>query len=134
MRAYLFPAYLSFLVTLCAMMTGCGSKPPAVAPEAPKVTVMQPVERQLSDHEEFNGWMAADATVNVRARVRGHITEVNFTDGQYVKKGDLLFELDPRPFQAEIGKARDSLKVFESQKTAADKEESRLKILQSKGG
>ena len=71
---------------------------------------MHPEQRELSDHEEFNGWMAADKTVEVRARVRGHIQKVNFTDGQYVKKGDLLFELDPRPFQAEIGKARDSSK------------------------
>jgi RND family efflux transporter MFP subunit len=51
-----------------------------------------------------------------------------------VKKGDLLYELDPRPFQAEIDKTRDELKVFEAQKTAADKEEARLKILLSKGG
>jgi multidrug efflux system membrane fusion protein len=111
------------------------TKPPAdVVAEAPKVTVVRPEQRELSDHEEFNGWMAADKTVDVRARVRGHITKVNFTDGQYVKAGDLLFELDPRPFQAEIGKARDSLKVFEAQKTAADKEEARLKLLLTKGG
>jgi RND family efflux transporter MFP subunit len=66
--------------------------------------------------------------------VRGHIKSVNFTDGQYVKKGDLLFELDPRPFQAEIGKASDSLRVFEAQKTAVDKEQVRLELLQTKGG
>ena len=60
--------------------------------------------------------------------------KLTFTDGQYVKKGDLLFELDPRPFQAEIGKTRDNLKVFEAQKTAADKEEARLRMLQTKGG
>ena len=40
--------------------------------------------------------------------MKGHIKKIHFTDGQYVKKGDLLFELDPRPFEAEIGKARDS--------------------------
>jgi multidrug efflux system membrane fusion protein len=78
--------------------------------------------------------MAADKTVEVRARVRGHIQKVNFADGQYVKKGDLLFELDPRPFQAEVGKTRDSLKIFEAQKSAADKEEARLRVLQAKGG
>jgi RND family efflux transporter MFP subunit len=116
------------------MVAGCGETPIVVAPDAPKVTVMQPEQRQLSDHEEFNGWMAADKTVEVRARVRGHIQTVNFSDGQYVKKGDLLFELDPRPYQAEIGKARDSIRVFEAQKTAADKEESRLRMLEAKGG
>jgi RND family efflux transporter MFP subunit len=129
MRPYIVPAYLSFSATLCALLTGCDSTPPAIAPEAPKVTVMRPVERQLADHEEFNGWMAADATVEVRARVRGHITKVNFTDGQYVKKGDLLFELDPRPFQAEIGKAQDKIRIYEAQKIAADKDVERYREL-----
>jgi RND family efflux transporter MFP subunit len=134
MRLHLFLILGLPTVILCTSMVGCGSTPPAVTPEAPRVTVMHPEQRQLTDYEEFNGWMAADKTVDVRARVRGHITKVNFTDGQYVKKGDLLFELDPRPFQAEIGKATDSLKIFEAQKTAADKEEARLRALQTKGG
>jgi RND family efflux transporter MFP subunit len=95
---------------------------------------MHPEQRELTDHEEFNGWMAAEDKVEVRSRVKGHINKVHFTDGQFVKKGDLLFELDPRPFEAEIGKASDTLKVYEAQKVAADKEEARLKILQSKGG
>jgi RND family efflux transporter MFP subunit len=95
---------------------------------------MRPEQRELTDHEEFNGWMEAEDKVEVRSRVKGHIKKVHFTDGQFVKKGDLLFELDPRPFEAEIGKASDTLKVYEAQKTAADKEEARLKILQSKGG
>jgi RND family efflux transporter MFP subunit len=95
---------------------------------------MHPEQRELSDHEEFNGWMTADKSVEVRARVKGHIKKIHFTDGAYVKKGDLLFELDPRPFEAEIGKSRDSLKVYEAQKIAADKEEARLKALQRKGG
>jgi RND family efflux transporter MFP subunit len=113
---------------------GCGPEPVAVAPQPPKVTVMHPVARELSDHEEFNGWMAADKTVEVRSRVRGHIQKVHFTDGQYIRKGDLLFELDPRPFQAEIDKASNMLKVFAAQKVAADKEEARLRDLQTKGG
>jgi RND family efflux transporter MFP subunit len=95
---------------------------------------MHPIKRDLSEHEEFNGWMAADDKVEVRSRVKGHINKIDFTDGQYVKKGDLLYELDPRPFEAEIAKTRDELKVFEAQKTAADKEEARLRLLQTKGG
>jgi RND family efflux transporter MFP subunit len=95
---------------------------------------MQPQQRELSDHEEFNGWMGPDTLVEVRSRVKGHIKEIHFANGQFVKKGDLLFELDPRPFQAEIGKSRDTLKVYEAQKVAADKEEARLRLLQKKGG
>ena len=105
MRPQLASLFCLISVLLFLSMAGCGATEIEVVPEAPKVTVMHPQQRELSDHEEFNGWMAADKTVEVRARVRGHIQKVNFTDGQYVKKGDLLFELDPRPFEAEIGKS-----------------------------
>jgi RND family efflux transporter MFP subunit len=108
---------LFVLVILFA--AGCAQTAPEVALQAPKVSVMHPEQRELADHEEFNGWMAADKTVDVRSRVRGHIIKVNFTDGQYVKKGDLLFELDPRPFEADIGVAEDKVKVYEAQETAA---------------
>jgi multidrug efflux system membrane fusion protein len=123
------------LVAIFALpLIGCRSEPTAIAPEPPKVTVMHPEQRELTDHEEFNGWMAADKSVEVRSRVKGHIKKIHFTDGQYVKKGDLLFELDPRPFQAEIDRSTNNLKIYEAQKTAADKEESRLRLLQTKGG
>jgi multidrug efflux system membrane fusion protein len=130
---------LHFLATTIAVVAiativGCKQEEIVVTPEAPRVSVMAPDVRELSDHEEFNGWMAANETVEVRSRVRGHIQKVNFTDGQYVKKGDLLFELDPRGFEAEIGKYRDSKRVYEAQKTAADKEEARLRLLETKGG
>ena len=115
-------------------VTGCSEAPAAVSPQVPRVTVMHPEQRELADHEEFNGWMAADKSVEVRARVKGHINKIHFTDGQYVKKGDLLFELDPRPFQADIDKTRDGLRVYEAQKVAADKEEARMRLLETKGG
>src|ERR1041384_5004218 len=110
-------------------VTGCGEAPAAVAPQPPIVSVMHPEQRELTDHEEFNGWMAADKSVEVRSRVRGHIKKVNFTDGQYVKKGDLLFELDPRPFQAEIGAIADKVRIYEAQKTAADRDAARYREL-----
>ncbi len=134
MRPQLASSFGLITVFLFLSMAGCGATEIEVATEAPKVTVMHPAQRELSDHEEFNGWMAADKTVDVRARVRGHIQKVNFTDGQYVKKDDLLFELDPRPYQAEIGKASDSRRVLEAQLTAAEKEEARLRVLETKGG
>src|SRR5207248_3803304 len=85
------------------------------------------------DYEEFNGWLAPDKKVEVRARVRGHIKKVHFTDGQTVKKGQLLFELDPRPFEADIGRDEDKLRVFEAQKVAADADEARLRGLNKTG-
>jgi RND family efflux transporter MFP subunit len=134
MRCLEFLQRFSLILVLCVGLTGCKEAPAVAPPQAPKVSVMRPTQRELSDHEEFNGWMAADKTVEVRARVRGHIQKVHFTDGQYVKKDDPLFELDPRPFQAEIDKSSNTLKVFEAQKVAADKEEARLRDLQTKGG
>ena len=134
MRCGLAGAIILAGSALLSASVGCEAPPPAAAPQPPKVTVMHPEQRELSDHEEFNGWMAADKSVEVRARVKGHIKKTHFTDGQYVKKGDLLFELDPRPFEAEIARATDSMKVYEAQKNAADKEEARLRSLQTRGG
>jgi RND family efflux transporter MFP subunit len=134
MRSPVVPFCVGFIAALLVVTSGCEKPPAAVAPQPPKVSVMHPEQRELSDQEEFNGWMGADKTVEVRSRVKGHIYKIHFENGQYVKKGDLLFELDPRPFQAEIGKASDDLKVFEAQKVAADKEEARLRLLQKKGG
>ena len=119
---------------LLSAIVGCEAPPSTPTPQPPKVSVMHPEQRELTDHEEFNGWMAADKSVEVRARVKGHIKKIDFTDGQYVKKGDLLFELDPRPFQAEIERTKESMKVYEAQKNAADKEEARLRSLQTRGG
>src|SRR4051794_4684542 len=80
--------YFLLTSTLCLCSSGCSAPPAAVPLEAPRVSVMQPQKREIADHEEFNGWMAADDKVEVRARVKGHINKVHFTDGQYVKKGD----------------------------------------------
>ena len=129
MRLQFFTATSLGAAILSLSFTGCEKAPAAAASEAPRVLVMHPEQRELSDHEEFNGWMAADKSVEVRARVRGHIQKVNFTDGQYVKKGDLLFELDPRPFQAEIGRAQDKIRVYEAQKIAADRDTDRYREL-----
>jgi RND family efflux transporter MFP subunit len=129
MRLQLATATCLFGTILLCCIEGCEEAPAAVAPDAPRVTVMHPEQRELSDHEEFNGWMAADKSVEVRSRVRGHIYKVNFTNGQFVKQGDLLFELDPRPFQAEIGKAQDKIRIYEAQKIAADKDVERYREL-----
>jgi RND family efflux transporter MFP subunit len=69
------------------------------------VTIAQVVERSVVDYEEFTGRMAAPANVEIRARVRGYLNAAHFTDGQEVKAGTLLFEIDPRTFQAELKNA-----------------------------
>src|ERR1700730_13310878 len=69
------------------------------APAPPPVTVSAPLQRDIVEWDEFTGQFAAVDYVELRARVSGYLTEINFTDGDIVKKGDLLFVIDPRPFE-----------------------------------
>ncbi len=82
-------------------LTGCGDKPnqPAAA-AAPPVTVAQPVKRTVTDWDEFTGRFEAVEEVQVRARVGGFVTSVEFRDGAIVHAGDLLYVIDSRPFEA----------------------------------
>jgi RND family efflux transporter MFP subunit len=119
-----------------ALFAGCAPDPaaPASAAAPPRVTVAALEERELLDQDEFNGWLAAPETVDVRARVRGHIMKIHFTDGQIVKKDELLFTLDKRPFEAEVQRVADETRVLVAQQVAADREHARLRELLGKGG
>lgn len=127
---------LSLYLGLLALLTaGCGgtvAEAPAVAP--PKVTAGHPIERELVDEEDFSGWLQASATVEVRSRVRGHIQKIHFTDGDLVESGQLLYELDPRPFQEAIDRAMAQSKAYDAQKIAAEKDVARYAELVKSGG
>jgi RND family efflux transporter MFP subunit len=81
----------------------------AAAPPPPQVTVARPVKRMLADQNEFVGRFVAVDAVEVRARVSGYLDTIHFTDGQTIKKGDLLFTIDRRPFQAALNQAQANL-------------------------
>ena len=125
--------FLLMLVTLvfagCDRTSGTGK-----SKEAPRVTVAHPVNRNLLDEDDYNGWLTAFKTVEVRARVRGHIKKVYFNDGDIVKKGQPLFDIDPAPFEAEVKQAEAQAKSFESQKVAAQKDVARYAALVQSGG
>ena len=92
----------TFMLTVI-VLAGCGQSASSdKAREAPRVTVAHPVVRSLVDEDDYNGWLEASQTVDVRARVRGHIQKIRFKDGDMVQQSQLLFELDPRPFQAAV--------------------------------
>jgi membrane fusion protein, multidrug efflux system len=94
------------LVSFSSTSSGPGGAPP---PGGPAVTVAQPVSRSVIDWSEYTGQFAAVDYVEVRARVNGYLTEVHFTDGQMVNKGDLLFVIDPRPYDIALASARAKL-------------------------
>jgi membrane fusion protein, multidrug efflux system len=91
--------------TVVALVAGLGrseAKTPPPAPAAAEVTVAEVIHKPLHEWQEFTGRLQAVNTVEVRPRVSGYVDRVAFTDGARVKKGELLFQIDPRPFQAEV--------------------------------
>src|SRR5438477_2445411 len=91
------------IVLLALTLSGCGEKPTqpaAAAAAAPPVTVAQPTRRTVTDWDEFTGRFDAVEEVQVRARVGGFVTSVEFKDGDMVHAGDLLYVIDSRPFEA----------------------------------
>jgi multidrug efflux system membrane fusion protein len=78
------------------------AKPAAIKRSLPEVTVAAVIHRPLREWQEFSGRLQAVNTVEIRPRVSGYVDRVEFVDGARVKKGQLLFQIDPRPFQAEV--------------------------------
>lgn len=95
------------------------------APPAPQVTVAAAVERKITEFDEFTGRFEAVERVEVRPRVSGYISSVNFAEGSEVRKGDVLFVIDPRPYQAERDKAAAGLAQARSQLVLAKSEHER---------
>jgi RND family efflux transporter MFP subunit len=92
---------------MTVLLTGCGGKSdPVPKPPPPTVTVARPLVKQVTDWDEYTGRLAAVDSVKVRARVSGYLKSVHFKDGAFVSKGDLLFVIDPRPYQAALDRAK----------------------------
>src|SRR5216684_98508 len=104
------------LFGLCIGLAGCTRVPsgaPAAAPTP--VTVSRPVEREVTDYADFTGRTAAVDSVEVRAHVWGYLDKVNFKEGALVQKGDVLFELDSRPYQANLNQSKAKVAQDEAQ-------------------
>lgn len=108
---------------------------PAFAQEMPAlpVSVATPIKRQVVDWIEFPGRFEPAASVEVRAQVAGALQSVNFTDGQEVKKGDLLFRIDPLPFEAALRAAEAAVKGNETRLDLATSELKRAQELRATG-
>jgi RND family efflux transporter MFP subunit len=102
------------LVVVLTLFSGC--KPQQVAPPPPEVSTIQPVVKEVTEWDDFTGRLEPIKSVEVRARVSGWLDSIHFKDGQVVKAGDLLFVIDPRPYQAEAERTRAELKRTEAQR------------------
>jgi len=118
------------LATIAAgrVISGHDAAPPA-GPPAPPVTVAAAIGRQVTDEDEFTGHLESVDMVDVRPRVSGYVERVAFTEGAMVHKGDVLFVIDPRPYEADVEKAKADLAQAETRRTLAQSEVARAKHL-----
>ncbi|MBB4201207.1 RND family efflux transporter MFP subunit, partial [Rhodoblastus sphagnicola] len=104
--------WLSALAVIALALSGCDdpkASNAATAPPPPHVTVAKPLKKLVADSDEYVGRFVAIEYVEVRSRVSGYLDQIKFNDGQLVAKGDPLFQIDPRPFQAAMAQARGAL-------------------------
>ena len=125
----MLPAALAALLTLAACGKAGSEAPPAGPPPAPPVSVAAAIEKEVLDTDEFPGRFEAIESVDVRGRVTGYIEAVHFKPGALVKKGDLLFTLDARPFEAEVRRAEATLAGTRAQIELARTELARAEAL-----
>jgi membrane fusion protein, multidrug efflux system len=117
------------LAAVAFLLVGC-DRPRAVPPTTrPKVTVSQPILREVMEWDEYTGRLAAVESVEVRPRVSGYLQSIHFNDGQIVQKGALLFVIDPRPYQAEVSRAEAELGLAKARLELAQSDVVRAKRL-----
>src|SRR5438270_1705129 len=123
----------ALVLAFCLGTAGCTRAPmeaPGTAPTS--VTVSYPVERNVTDYADFTARIAAVDSVEVRAHVWGYLEKVNFKEGDLVKQGDVLFELDPRPYEAMLNQAKAKVVQDEAQLTFDEAEYQRnLRLVDS---
>jgi len=109
-----------FAAGLCAVtvagLWGCGAAPPPIAEmPPPEVTLGRPLKKKITEHYEYTGRVEAIDSVEIKARVSGYLTKRPFSEGEEVQKGELLFEIDQRPFQASLDAAKAQLAAAEAE-------------------
>jgi len=112
---------LSFCcLALAGAIVGCSRGPRQVAPpQAPAVPVSQPVQRDVTDYVDFTGRTDAVGTVSIVPRVTGYLESMPFEEGSFVKKDEVLFEIDPRPYKAQLDQAAGQVELYQAQLTLA---------------
>jgi len=124
----------SLLLAALVAGGGCGGREPqVVTPPPPEVSVSQPVQEPVQDTLEFTGRTSAIDSVDVHARVTGYITKVAFTAGAQVNAGDLLFQIDPREYEAAVLRAEGDVETLRAQLARTEAEVARNQALRPSG-
>jgi RND family efflux transporter MFP subunit len=122
------------LLGLSLAAAGCSADAPEGGPmPPPAVTVSAPLERTVADFNTFSGRTAAVETVEVRARVWGHLDRVNFKEGAFVHKDDVLFEIDSKTYEAAVNQAKAKVALDETQLRYYESDFSRTQSLRRTG-
>src|SRR5436189_5966280 len=117
--------FMGAIMFAALLLVGCSRKPAQTAPPPPEVlvTTVQPqdVPRVLERVATLDGFINA----NINAQVQGYIVSRDYTEGSVVKKGDLLFRIDPRPFEAALAQAKGTLAKHKANQAKSDADETR---------
>jgi RND family efflux transporter MFP subunit len=111
---------------LTGLALACGGQPETVAPPPPEVTVSTPIQRDVTIVHEFVGTTQARESVEIRARVQGYLEKMTFEPSSFVRKGELLFVIEPEPYQAQRDRAEAGLKAAEAGLRRAESDLERL--------
>jgi multidrug efflux system membrane fusion protein len=118
---------------LSVLLTTAGCKKAAPPPPGPlPVNVVSAIEKEVNEWDEFTGRLEAVESVEIRPRVSGYITEIHFEAGAVIKKGDLLYVIDPRPYQADFDRATAEFERTQAQEKLSQIELDRAKELRTK--
>jgi multidrug efflux system membrane fusion protein len=132
-RGFLHAALKVVLIALAGLgVFGCGQKPATQAPPPPTVTVAKPIKKEIVEWLYFTAQTQAVDTVTVIPRVTGYIDNITFKEGDIVDFGDLLFVIDPRPYQAALDQAKGQLEQAQAQQKLNDANLERAKDLLAK--
>jgi membrane fusion protein (multidrug efflux system) len=125
---------LFFLSSVVVMaLTSCGPKPATAPATPPVVLVTEAVQEDVPIFGEAIATLDGSTNTQIRAQVSGYLIKQNYTEGSAVKTGDLLFEIDPKPFQAELDKAQANLESKKAQLLKTKQDMDRYKELVKSG-
>jgi RND family efflux transporter MFP subunit len=110
-----YPLLFGCALALIALVMGCGKAPERAKPAPPSVTVRHPAQEPVTDYIELTGTVTPSHTVDLVARVTGYLQSVNFVDGAIVKEGQLLFVIEPAPYEQQLALAKAALDRAQSE-------------------